>query len=211
MVYEIPIKSQHFFLHPLKVVYWKEQQMLLVADVHLGKIAHFRKHGAAIPAHAAYQNLEELTALVDEFKPKTICFLGDLFHSNLNNEWEDFRKWVSYIQPEIILIEGNHDIIPPQYYHDIGVTVLEQLEIDQFLLTHHPVEIQGFFNFAGHIHPGIEMRGIGKQMLRLPCFYKTETRMILPAFGTFTGKYILKPKPEDEVFAIVEGEIIAIL
>lgn len=206
----IQILSQHFLLHPSRFIFWQEQKMLFIADVHLGKIAHFRKHGAAVPAHAAYQNLEALTEIVNELNPDTICFLGDLFHSNLNNEWNDFKKWVAYINTEIILIEGNHDIIPPKYYTEIGVPVLDNLQIGSFLLTHHPTESTDFFNFCGHVHPGIMVRGVGGQTFRLPCFFKTNSRMILPAFGNFTGKHIIKPTRTDEVFAVVEGKVISI-
>jgi metallophosphoesterase superfamily enzyme len=54
------------------------------------------------------------------------------------------------------------------------------------------------------------MKGVGRQFVKLPCFYKTETQLILPAFGNFTGKHILNPSEKDEIFAIVEGEVICV-
>jgi len=210
MIQNIKIHNHNFMLHPSGAVFWKEEAMLLIADVHLGKVAHFRKHGAAIPANAAYKNLEKLTEISNYFQPKTICFLGDLFHSKLNEEWRDFEKWVEYTTAQIILISGNHDIIPKYLYEDLGVQVYDELTIYNFYLTHHPTEVKGLFNFSGHIHPGIKMRGVGRQFLRLACFYKTVNSLILPAFGNFTGKHILKPSGKDEVFAIVEGEVICV-
>lgn len=210
MSIEIQINSQNFILHPSGAVYWKDKRMLLIADVHLGKVAHFRKHGAPIPSNAAYKNLEELTEISNFFQPETICFLGDLFHSKINEEWNDFEKWVEYTRAEIILISGNHDIIPQYLYEEIGVKVYDDLILDSFLLTHHPTPTEHLFNFYGHIHPGIHLRGVGRQYLRLPCFYKTVNSLILPAFGNFTGKHILKPSTNDEVFVIVEGEVICV-
>jgi len=210
MIQKISIKNNDFTLHPSGAIFWEIKKMLLITDVHLGKVVHFRKHGAPVPANAAYKNLEKLTEVTNHFEPDTVCFLGDLFHSKLNEEWQDFEKWVAYCKAEVILITGNHDVIPRYLYEDIGVKVFDELLLDGFHLTHHPTEIKGTFNFSGHIHPGIRMKGIGRQFLKLPCFYKTENQLILPAFGNFTGKHILTPSETDEIFAIVEGEVICV-
>lgn len=210
MTKTIKIKHQNFTLHPSGAVFWLEQSMLLIADVHLGKVTHFRKHGAAIPIIAAYENLEKLTEIVNHFQPKTVCFLGDLFHSVLNSEWEDFTKWVDYIKSHVILISGNHDVIPQYLFEDINVKVLEELKINNFYLTHHPTEHKTLFNFCGHIHPGVKLKGVGRQIIRLACFFKTKNQMIFPAFGNFTGKHILEPTKEDEVFVLVDGEVLAV-
>lgn len=184
--------------------------MLLIADVHLGKVAHFRKHGAAIPPHLAFENLEQLTEICNDLCPQTICFLGDLFHSNLNSSWDDFTKWVSYIKTPIILVSGNHDIIPQYLFEELGVKVYETWKIESFLLTHHPTEEVNFFNFCGHVHPGVKLQGTGRQVLRLPCFYKTKQQLILPAFGKFTGKHTLSPTKESEIYVIADGEVLHI-
>lgn len=147
---------------------------------------------------------------LEYFNPKTICFLGDLFHSALNKEWHLFENWVAKKPIEIILVVGNHDIISPLKYEDLGIEVVPEVKWGDFLLTHHPEERIGCFNFSGHIHPAIRLRGKGRQSLRLPCFFKSERQLILPAFGKFTGTFVLEPKKNDEVFAIVEDEIMKI-
>ncbi len=210
MSISIKIKNQEFILHPSGALFWKEQSILLVADVHLGKVAHFRKHGAAIPAHVAFENLEKLTAVTNHFQPKIVCFLGDLFHSKLNTEWEDFAKWVAYTSANVVLISGNHDIIPKYLFEDLGVQVYDKLKMQKFLLTHHPTEKDGFFNFCGHIHPGVKLQGQGRQFLRLPCFFKSEKQLILPAFGNFTGKFTLKPSEKDTIYVIAEDQVICV-
>lgn len=210
MTKEIIIRNQHFTLHPSGVVFWIETNMLLVSDVHLGKINHFRKFGAAIPHEALYGNYHLLNSVIDHFNPRTICFLGDLFHSSINKEWEIFARWVKAISPEVILVTGNHDIISPVYYEDLGIALKSHWEIGFFLLTHHPTEKDGYFNFSGHIHPAVKLRGKGRQSLRLPCFFKSENRMILPAFGEFTGSHVLKPESGDEIYAIAKNEVVSI-
>lgn len=110
----------------------------------------------------------------------------------------------------IILVAGNHNIISPKRYEYLGIKVVDEIRADGFLLTHHPKERKGFFNFSGHLHPAVKLRGNGKQSLRLPCFFKSEQQMILPAFDAFTGSHILKRKKHDEIFAIAENNVIKI-
>ena len=191
-------------------MYWKQEDMLLLADVHLGKISHFRKHGSAVPKSAIYKNFERLQDVVNTFTPKIICFLGDLFHSNLNTEWHLFKDWVAEQQASIVLVVGNHDIIDPKRYTSIQVQLTSEWILGNFLLTHKPEERPELYNFSGHIHPGIKLRGIGRQFLKLPAFFQKTNQLILPAFGEFTGNHILTPKEEDTVFAVTPEEVILI-
>ena len=87
-------------------MFWEEQNMLLISDVHLGKISHFRKYGSAVPQKAIAENFERLSRVVDLFQPKKICFLGDLFHSSLNLEWDLFENWMQEISAEVMLVVG---------------------------------------------------------------------------------------------------------
>ena len=198
----IKINNQTFILHQFGTIFWEEKNILLISDVHLGKVAHFRKHGMAIPNDAIFENFIRLNVVVDFFKPEIVIFLGDLFHSKINKEWELFTNWTKKIHREIILVEGNHDIIAKHNYEDLNVKVFSELVIDDFLLTHHPTEKNGFFNFCGHIHPGIKLKGVGRQYLNLSCFFQKPNQMILPAFGEFTGNFYLVPTENDLVYGI---------
>lgn len=210
MTQTIQIQDQKFVLHPSGGLYWEEQSALLISDVHLGKISHFRKYGAAVPNKAISKNFDLLSTVIADFNPKTLCFLGDLFHSYLNKEWLLFEAWVKTQSLEMILVSGNHDIISPLKYEQLGIRVVSEIQLNGFLMTHHPEEREEFFNFSGHIHPAIKIRGTGKQSLRLPCFFKRRHQLILPAFGEFTGNHVLKKKKEDEIYAIAETSIIKI-
>ncbi|MCP9199444.1 ligase-associated DNA damage response endonuclease PdeM [Gramella sp. GC03-9] len=210
MSFTIKIKGEHFVLHPTGAAYWVEQEVLLIADVHLGKVSHFRKHGSAVPVEAIKINFNKMDLLLKEFDPEHVVFLGDLFHSSINMEWDLFSNWVNGINNQIHLIAGNHDIISPLLYEDLGISVHEQVKAGEFLLTHHPQgEIQDF-NICGHIHPGYKMKGPGKQLLKLSCFFLSEDQLILPAFGEFTGNYFLDPGEKEQVFAITGKEVILV-
>lgn len=210
MTKTVSINDQDFVLHPTGAVFWPRQNVLLISDVHLGKVMHFRKHGVAVPQHSVAKNFEQLDRAVDYFVPEKIVFLGDLFHSKKNSEWELFADWVSRTDAKMALVAGNHDVIDPKHYRNLEIEICSELIVGNFLLTHHPEIREGFFNFSGHIHPGIELRGLGRQFLKLPCFFQKPDQMILPAFGEFTGKYYLIPEEHDCVYAIANEEVIVI-
>ena len=204
---KILINNQNFILHPSGAIFWEEKRMLLISDVHLGKVAHFRKHGMAIPERAILENFTKLNLVLELFNVDTVVFLGDLFHSTINKEWIFFSEWVKIISQKVILIEGNHDIISKEKYSDLNIEVFNELKIDDFLLTHHPTERESFYNFCGHIHPGIKLKGVGRQFLNLPCFFRKPNQLIFPAFGNFTGKFTLVPTENDSVYAIAKDEV----
>lgn len=210
MTQDLQIQNQNFTMHPSGTMFWEEQSALLISDVHLGKVSHFRKFGSAVPQNAIGENFRILDEVVYYFNPKNIYFLGDLFHSYLNSEWGYFEKWVSKEKKQIVLIHGNHDIISPLKYESLGIQILDELVIGKFLFTHHPEKREGFFNLCGHVHPAVKLRGQGKQSIRLPCFFKSKDQLILPAFGKFTGSYTLNLKKQDEAYAIAEGMVIKI-
>lgn len=210
MTLQIDIHNHNFTLHCSGAMHWPEKEIVFISDVHLGKVMHFRKNGIALPPNSIHGNFKQLTKVVEKFNPKTIIFLGDLFHSSINTEWTLFEDWASQINSNIILVAGNHDIISPQKYIDINIKVVSEITVGTFLLTHHPEERDEFFNFCGHIHPGVKLRGFGKQVLNLSCFFRKPMQLIFPAFGEFTGKYILKPEENDIIYAITKEDVILV-
>ncbi len=206
----IQIRNKDFILHPSGAAYWPEQEILLIADVHLGKVSHFRKHGSAVPVTAIAENFRKMDKLIKEFDPEYLIFLGDLFHSSLNIEWELFADWQAKLDQQIHLIAGNHDIISPLKYEMLGISMFSHLKIEDFHLSHHPEEKEKLFNICGHLHPGFKMRGNGRQLIKLSCFFMRNHQMILPAFGEFTGNYFMQPGEEDMIFAITGKEVILV-
>ncbi len=209
---EATVAGETLQLHYERVIYWPKRNALLIADLHLGKIGHFRKHGVALPEQANDKNLQRLHSLMVELDPKEIYFLGDLFHSDINKEWEAFLQLLySHTSREFHLIIGNHDIIPESWYNSEGMFTHNKLVIDSFLFTHEPLEKipNELYNLCGHIHPAVRLHGKGRQAMRLPCFYFGKQQGILPAFGEFTGGYTVKPKKGDQVFVLVDGTVLA--
>lgn len=207
----ITLFGQQIHLLPQKALYYEQEQALILADPHFGKTAHFRKSGIPIPNGADESNYQVLDDLLINITVLTVYFLGDLFHSGLNKEWATFAQWMQqYPQINFYLIQGNHDILPVSSYQKTRLVLHPNtLQIGPFLLSHKPLDLipDGTINLAGHIHPGIHLRGKGRQTLKLPCFYWTEQQMILPAFGHFTGTQPVAPAAEDRIFGIGEGAV----
>lgn len=206
--------DQTLHLHPFRAILWEEADALLIADLHLGKAAHFRKNGLAAPAVILHKNLANLKILIDTFAPQRVIFLGDLFHSTVNHVWQRFVAFMQeYRDVQFDLVQGNHDILPAELYAEAQLQVYtEPLVITPFVFSHYPLEEVpvGLYNFYGHIHPGVKLRGYGGQALRLPCFHFGSRQAVMPAFGAFTGLAMVNPRKGDQVFVIGEGKIFAI-
>lgn len=211
---EIKLNNHRFILYPEKGMLWQSKEILLISDMHLGKVNHFRRSGIAVPHQANDENIERMISLLQQAKPERVLFMGDLFHSHYNPEWEVFGQVLKYFPSlSFELIQGNHDIMSDyQYLKHQLVIHREPLYIDNIVLSHEPLEQvpAGMYNIAGHIHPGVKLKGLGRQGLRLPCFYFGAQQALMPAFGEFTGLHIVKPQADARIFVIAEGKVIAV-
>ncbi len=192
-----------------KCVYWPSIKGLIISDLHLGKSTHFRKSGIPLSMGSQKQDLEKMDALIDEFRPQKLIFLGDLFHSDHNIEWDLFCEWrKNHECLEFILIKGNHDLLSMDSYKKANMQVIESLSIGMICLSHEPLQTKGGYNIHGHIHPGIKLIGKAYQSLRIPCFYIGKEVMVLPAFGKLTGLYTVEPKQEETIYGIANLSLI---
>jgi len=209
----VSIRDFEFELSPDKCLYWPAKKVLMVADLHLGKINHFRMSGVAVPPKANDTNTAVLIDVVNRFRPERVLFLGDLFHSHYNPEWEVLGQVVRHFsQCSFELVMGNHDIMSTLQYERHGLITHQSLQLETLLLTHVPEEEcdPGLYNLAGHIHPGARLQGKGRQTMVVPCFHFGKQVGILPAFGSFTGLFPVQPKRNDRVFVIAEDSIIEV-
>jgi uncharacterized protein len=212
-------RNQQFWLSPERVIYWEDQKSLILSDSHFGKTGHFRKSGVPVPQNVFLEDLQRLFNLLQFYKPEQLIVVGDLFHSQSNKEHLLFEKWRSDFQHlEILLIKGNHDILHKDWYEQIKINVFadEVLRINDFAFTHDCADIEKFphhadaYFFTGHLHPGISITGKSRQSLRFPCFYFNEQFAVLPAFSKFSGVAMISKQKKDNVFAIVNNELIEV-
>ncbi|GAB5563115.1 MAG: ligase-associated DNA damage response endonuclease PdeM [Winogradskyella sp.] len=205
----ITIKNEELILTNQRALYWQREHALILSDVHIGKTAHFRKHGIPMPDEILQRDLQRLKELIDHFTPHRLYIVGDLFHAERNSDITTFKSWLQqFPELKIILIQGNHDRQSNSLMDDLNIKVLSKLEINPFTFIHDISEIQtDNFKISGHLHPGILLKGKGKQSLKLPCYQITKHQLILPAFSLFTGLYT-KDIPQDAiVYAFTDASI----
>lgn len=206
---EVNIANKRLLLLPEKAIFWEEQEALILSDLHVGKAAHFRKNGVAIPKEANRTIFWDLSHLIQRFKPKQVLIIGDLFHSELNNEWDEFVDFrYNFSEVKFVLVEGNHDTIPKVLLEEADIEWMFRYELDGIQFVHDPKDaIETGFTVCGHIHPAVRLYGAGKQYLRLPCFFKQGDALVLPGFGYFTGTHSMKPQKGDEVWVTTGKEV----
>lgn len=194
-----------------KAIYLPDHEILIVSDLHFGKVEHFRKNGIGLPINAARKDIYKLEGLISSVNAKDVVFLGDLFHSDYNNAWPAFKEMLKRFPDKIFhLVLGNHDILDESLYD--GMELTYQMDINDLVLTHEPMDVitEGKYNLCGHLHPGVILKGKGKQRLRIPCFYFGTHTGILPSFGTFTGTHVIKPVEGDRVFVVQDNVVIEV-
>ncbi len=215
------ILNQQFWLTTDRTMFWEEEKSLIVSDLHFGKTGHFRKSGIGVPASVYKEDLQRLVVQIQYFQPRELIIVGDMFHSHANKELELFLKWRSDLSDiKIKLIRGNHDVLEEGWYENAGIQLSPlTLSRHQFHFVHDITDLPGrkektakskevSYCFSGHIHPGIRIQGSGRQSLCFPCFYFGKKYAVLPAFSRFTGVAMIYPEAEEEVFVIVNHELI---
>lgn len=211
---EFEILSEQLLLLCEKAILWPRAGMLMIADLHLGKAGHFRKHGLPVNASVNEESLVILSEMVIKHKVSRVMVLGDLFHSRENAEWEILGDWLRYHRVKMELIKGNHDVLPVNLYEDYGIKVHSKTYSEApFFFIHDPMKDEskipeGYFALSGHVHPAVSLSGKARQAVRLECFCFTRRQGILPAFGKFTGNEIVRKSDYANIFVIAEGQVL---
>ncbi len=209
---DIRIYNEELTLLPEKAIYYKKERALILADVHLGKTGHFRNAGIPVPQELAYVDLETIDSMLSDknFEIEKLIVLGDLSHAKLNFDWIVFEEWrIKNKDIQIQLIKGNHDILSDNVYQSLDIEISKIAVLNNLILVHdsrHSESVNGFYKICGHIHPAVRISGKARQAMTLPCFYFGKSVGLLPAFGRFTGKHVIRPGEDDVVFVIADFE-----
>ncbi len=140
-----------------------------------------------LPPYDSLATLDRLIALVAQTQARTVWALGDNFHDSAGPERmaPAIRARLDALLARVDLrwITGNHDEDLPD---GLGGTILTEEAHAGLILRHRasPSEIQ--CELSGHWHPKLGVSARGRKITR-PCFVRSATRLILPAFGAYTG------------------------
>jgi uncharacterized protein len=198
---DIVVAGVSLLADPDGALYWPEQGLLAVADLHLEKGSSFAARGMLLPPYDTAASLARLGRLIAHYAPRCVLALGDSFHDGggparlAGNDRGNLlslqrgRDW--------IWITGNHD---PEPASGIGGMFLETVATDGLTFRHQPTGSAG--EICGHLHPVARVAHRGRTVSRR-CFAADATRMVMPAFGAFTGGLNIR----DAAFADLFGTL----
>ena len=180
-------------------LFWEEQRLLVVSDLHLEKGSSFATRGVLLPPYDTAATLSRLASTITRHNPRMVIALGDSFHDrtaharlttpdhNAITALQAGRDW--------IWISGNHDpALPP----DLGGMVATEVAIGRIEFRHEPTGRIG--EIAGHLHPKARVPTRGRTMERR-CFASDGERAVMPAFGAYAGGLSIR----DAAFAKLFG------
>ncbi|MFN3170896.1 MAG: ligase-associated DNA damage response endonuclease PdeM [Hyphomicrobiales bacterium] len=184
-------------------LYWPDEAMLVVADLHLEKGSSFARFRNHLPPYDTAATLRQLSLLMDAYQPQRVIALGDSVHDR--SAWERFSDTDRCTLVDLcnrvddwVWIAGNHDPEPP-----VGVPgrSAQELAIGSLVFRHEPDGdlTDGQAEVAGHLHPAARVIGKGGSARR-PAFAHDGQRLILPAFGAYAGGLCLSAEPFRALF-----------
>ena len=175
---------------PSGALWWPGERLLCVSDLHLGKSERIaRRWGTLLPPYETADTLLRLETDLDATGARTVVCLGDSFDdlAAAGSLAEEARLWIARLMAgrRWVWIEGNHDPGP------IGLdgTHLAELRLGPLTFRHiagagAAGEVSG--EVSGHYHPKAELSARGARVSR-PCFLYDAVRLVMPAYGTYTG------------------------
>ncbi|MDE2182853.1 MAG: ligase-associated DNA damage response endonuclease PdeM [Alphaproteobacteria bacterium] len=183
----IDVNGERLLLDPLGAAYWPAEQTLVFADLHFEKGSSYARGGQFLPPYDTRATIRRIAAALSRHQPGRVIALGDSFHDNWAGDrldGEESALLAAFVRGrDWIWVEGNHDPEPPTW---LGGMVSAEVALGGLVFRHEPAVLGARGEVAGHLHPAVSVhrRGIGT---RRRCFVSDGTRLVLPAFGAYTG------------------------
>jgi len=184
----IHFRDERLMLDPAGAAFWPAKRVLIVADLHFEKSSSLAARGALLPPYDTRATLERLNRLVRLYRPKKVIALGDSFHDRdaASRLSQDDRSRIEAMarEAQFIWITGNHDAAPTGMP---GMSVPQYRE-GPFTFRHQAAPVLGprEIEISGHFHPKASIEARAKRVSR-PCFVTDAARLMMPAFGAYTG------------------------
>jgi DNA ligase-associated metallophosphoesterase len=179
-------------------LYWPEEGLLAVADLHLEKGSSFAARGVLLPPYDTAATLARTARLVARYAPRTVIALGDSFHDGEGPARiaSTDRSALAALQRgrDWIWIAGNHD---PDPVDGLGGSFCGLLAIGTLMFRHQPTGATG--EIAGHLHPVARVSARGRAVSRR-CFASDGMRLVMPAFGAYAGGLNIRHRAFADVF-----------
>jgi len=184
---EIAVAGVTLVADPAGAIFWPDEKLLAVADLHLEKGSSFAARGVLLPPYDTATTLARLARLVERYAPRLVIALGDSFHDGGGPARMDdiSRAALKVLQRgrDWLWIAGNHDPDPAE---NIGGQFADALAINALTFRHQPSPKECDGEIAGHLHPLARVTQRGRAVSRR-CFASDGKRLVMPAFGAYAG------------------------
>ena len=179
--------GETFKATPSGALYWRAEQALLVADLHLEKASWFARFGQFLPPYDSQATLSALAQEVERSGARRLFCLGDSFHDRFGCDRlpADARALLTQLTGALdwTWIVGNHD---PGFADHCGGRIEEEVRLGGIILRHEAVTGETKPEISGHYHPKLRLHVKGRQVSRR-CFVVSAAKLIMPAYGALTG------------------------
>jgi DNA ligase-associated metallophosphoesterase len=179
-------------------LFWEEESLLVVSDLHLEKGSSYAARGTLLPPYDTVATLGRLGAVVTRHDPRMVIALGDSFHDRTAHDRLSApnREAIAALQVrrDWIWISGNHD---PALPDDLGGVVANEVAIGPIVFRHEPTGVSG--EIAGHLHPKARVTARGRTVERR-CFACDGMRAVMPAFGAYAGGLSIRDAAFSRIF-----------
>jgi DNA ligase-associated metallophosphoesterase len=179
-------------------LFWEEQGLLVVSDLHLEKGSSYASRGVLLPPYDTAATLARLAAVIARHDPGMVIALGDSFHDrNAHRRLSAAdRETIAALQArrDWIWISGNHD---PALPNDLGGVVASEVAIGPIVFRHEPTGDAG--EIAGHLHPKARVATRARWLERR-CFVSDGDRVVMPAFGAYSGGLSVRDAAFSKIF-----------
>jgi DNA ligase-associated metallophosphoesterase len=130
-----------------------------------------------------------------------LILLGDSFHdgdAHARIDGTDLARLKALTASvATVWITGNHD---PSLPDDLGGTIMVEATLGSVTLRHEPRQLsENEFEIAGHLHPAASLAQRGRR-IRCKCFIGDDRRIVMPAFGSYTGALSISAEPFSQLF-----------
>jgi DNA ligase-associated metallophosphoesterase len=184
---EVPVAGVALVIDPAGALYWPEQGVLVVSDLHLEKGSSFARRGMLLPPYDTAATLARLVGLIARYAPRLVIALGDSFHDGDGPARlvPSDRAALAALQRgrDWLWIAGNHD---PDPVDGMGGRCAGVLALGPLVFRHEPSAEAPDGEIAGHLHPVARLSLRGRAISRR-CFVSDGRRMVMPAFGAYAG------------------------
>jgi uncharacterized protein len=181
-------------------LFWGEERLLVVSDLHLEKGSSFASRGVLLPPYDTAATLGRLSRVIAHYDPRAVIALGDSFHDRTAHDRLSAadRNALAALQArrDWIWISGNHD---PALPGDLGGVVAHEVAVGGIAFRHEPTGAIG--EIAGHLHPKARVSTRGRSMERR-CFACDGERAVMPAFGAYTGGLSIRDAAFSKIFQV---------